>query len=103
MASSLFQYFHSITLLKPDTLQLTLSVSKSVSCLKHFTLDINALFDPSFVLCQVALQKVYNFATSNIFETCVSGRMVADMCRAAAKVRLRVWLLNMMKALQGHI
>ncbi|KAM7370631.1 hypothetical protein PAMP_010160 [Pampus punctatissimus] len=34
----------------------------------------------------VALQKVYNFATSNIFETCVSGRMVADMCRAAAKV-----------------
>ncbi|TKS89783.1 Proteasome activator complex subunit 4B [Collichthys lucidus] len=33
----------------------------------------------------LALQKVYNFATSNIFETCVSGRMVADMCRAAAK------------------
>ncbi|XP_061787911.1 proteasome activator complex subunit 4B-like [Nerophis lumbriciformis] len=33
----------------------------------------------------VALEKVYNFATSNIFETCVSGRMVADMCRAAAK------------------
>ncbi|KAM7381432.1 hypothetical protein PAMA_012322 [Pampus argenteus] len=37
-------------------------------------------------LTEVALQKVYNFATSNIFETCVSGRMVADMCRAAAKV-----------------
>ncbi|KAG7506391.1 proteasome activator complex subunit 4B-like [Solea senegalensis] len=34
---------------------------------------------------KVALHKVYNFATSNIFETCVSGRMVADMCRAAAK------------------
>lgn len=34
----------------------------------------------------MALQKVYNFSTSNIFETCVSGRMVADMCRAAAKV-----------------
>ncbi|KAM9831639.1 proteasome activator complex subunit 4B-like [Neosynchiropus ocellatus] len=33
----------------------------------------------------VALHKVYSFATSNIFETCVSGRMVADMCRAAAK------------------
>ncbi|XP_077359602.1 proteasome activator complex subunit 4B-like [Festucalex cinctus] len=33
----------------------------------------------------VALEKVYNFATSNIFETCVSGRMVADVCRAAAK------------------
>uniref|UniRef100_A0A8C3A4M3 Uncharacterized protein n=1 Tax=Cyclopterus lumpus TaxID=8103 RepID=A0A8C3A4M3_CYCLU len=33
----------------------------------------------------MALQKVYNFASSNIFETCVSGRMVADMCRAAAK------------------
>ncbi|XP_068162395.1 proteasome activator complex subunit 4B-like [Antennarius striatus] len=34
---------------------------------------------------KVALEKVFNFATSNIFETCVSGRMVADMCRAAAK------------------
>uniref|UniRef100_A0A8C9ZB62 Uncharacterized protein n=1 Tax=Sander lucioperca TaxID=283035 RepID=A0A8C9ZB62_SANLU len=33
----------------------------------------------------MALQKVFNFATANIFETCVSGRMVADMCRAAAK------------------
>uniref|UniRef100_A0A3Q3GH33 Proteasome activator Blm10 mid region domain-containing protein n=1 Tax=Labrus bergylta TaxID=56723 RepID=A0A3Q3GH33_9LABR len=33
----------------------------------------------------MALQKVYNFATCNVFETCVSGRMVADMCRAAAK------------------
>ncbi|XP_056286378.1 proteasome activator complex subunit 4B-like [Pseudoliparis swirei] len=34
---------------------------------------------------KMALQKVYHFASSNIFETCVSGRMVADMCRAAAK------------------
>uniref|UniRef100_A0A4W6FG58 Uncharacterized protein n=1 Tax=Lates calcarifer TaxID=8187 RepID=A0A4W6FG58_LATCA len=40
---------------------------------------------------EVALQKVYNFATSNIFETCVSGRMVADMCRAAAKVCMCVY------------
>uniref|UniRef100_A0A3Q0QZR4 Proteasome activator Blm10 mid region domain-containing protein n=1 Tax=Amphilophus citrinellus TaxID=61819 RepID=A0A3Q0QZR4_AMPCI len=39
----------------------------------------------SLEIYKVALQKVYNFATSNIFETCVSGRMVADMCRAAAK------------------
>uniref|UniRef100_A0A3B4AX17 Proteasome activator Blm10 mid region domain-containing protein n=1 Tax=Periophthalmus magnuspinnatus TaxID=409849 RepID=A0A3B4AX17_9GOBI len=39
----------------------------------------------SIQIYKVALQKVYNFATSNIFETCVSGRMVADMCRAAAK------------------
>ncbi|MEQ2202293.1 hypothetical protein XENOCAPTIV_012123 [Xenoophorus captivus] len=39
----------------------------------------------SFVVI-VALQKLYNFATSSIFETCVSGRMVADMCKAAAKV-----------------
>lgn len=37
---------------------------------------------------QVALEKVFNFATTNIFETRVSGRMVADMCRAAAKVSL---------------
>lgn len=35
---------------------------------------------------QVALEKVFNFATTNIFETRVSGRMVADMCRAASKV-----------------
>ncbi|XP_034049345.1 proteasome activator complex subunit 4B-like [Thalassophryne amazonica] len=34
---------------------------------------------------KVALQKVYTFSTSNTFETCVSGRMVAHMCRAAAK------------------
>uniref|UniRef100_A0A7N6FAQ8 Proteasome activator Blm10 mid region domain-containing protein n=1 Tax=Anabas testudineus TaxID=64144 RepID=A0A7N6FAQ8_ANATE len=39
----------------------------------------------SMEIYKVALQKVYNFATSNIFETCVSGRMVADMCRATAK------------------
>uniref|UniRef100_A0A668AU47 Proteasome activator complex subunit 4B n=1 Tax=Myripristis murdjan TaxID=586833 RepID=A0A668AU47_9TELE len=39
----------------------------------------------SIDIYKVALQKVYNFATTNIFETCVSGRMVADMCRAAAK------------------
>lgn len=35
---------------------------------------------------QVALVKVFNFATTNIFETRVAGRMVADMCRAASKV-----------------
>ncbi|XP_036438981.1 proteasome activator complex subunit 4A isoform X1 [Colossoma macropomum] len=34
---------------------------------------------------QVALEKVFIFATTNIFETHVAGRMVADMCRAAAK------------------
>uniref|UniRef100_A0A2K5ZD33 Proteasome activator subunit 4 n=1 Tax=Mandrillus leucophaeus TaxID=9568 RepID=A0A2K5ZD33_MANLE len=33
----------------------------------------------------VALQKVFNFSTSHIFETRVAGRMVADMCRAAVK------------------
>ncbi|XP_076868497.1 proteasome activator complex subunit 4A isoform X2 [Brachyhypopomus gauderio] len=33
----------------------------------------------------VALQKVFVFATTNIFETRVAGRMVADMCLAAAK------------------
>uniref|UniRef100_A0A8C3LQK6 Proteasome activator subunit 4 n=1 Tax=Chrysolophus pictus TaxID=9089 RepID=A0A8C3LQK6_CHRPC len=34
---------------------------------------------------KVALEKVFNFAISNIFETRVAGRMVADMCRAAVK------------------
>ncbi|EGV92976.1 Proteasome activator complex subunit 4 [Cricetulus griseus] len=33
----------------------------------------------------VALQKVFNFSVSHIFETRVAGRMVADMCRAAVK------------------
>lgn len=47
-----------------------------------------------FLLPQVALQKLYNFATSSIFETCVSGRMVADMCRAAAKVCLSSMIRN---------
>ncbi|GCB62155.1 hypothetical protein scyTo_0011429, partial [Scyliorhinus torazame] len=35
----------------------------------------------------VALDKVFNFATTNIFETRIAGRMVADMCRAASKCR----------------
>ncbi|KAK5608897.1 Proteasome activator complex subunit 4B [Crenichthys baileyi] len=43
------------------------------------------LTQSSTEIYKVALQKLYNFATSSIFETCVSGRMVAHMCRAAAK------------------
>ncbi|KAE8280512.1 Proteasome activator complex subunit 4B [Larimichthys crocea] len=39
----------------------------------------------SLDIFKVALDKVFNFATTNIFETRVSGRMVADMCRAASK------------------
>uniref|UniRef100_A0A672JBW9 Proteasome activator subunit 4a n=1 Tax=Salarias fasciatus TaxID=181472 RepID=A0A672JBW9_SALFA len=39
----------------------------------------------SLDIFKVALEKVFNFATTNIFETRVSGRMVADMCRATAK------------------
>ncbi|XP_072293387.1 proteasome activator complex subunit 4A isoform X1 [Eucyclogobius newberryi] len=39
----------------------------------------------SLDLFKVALEKVFNFATTNIFETRVAGRMVADMCRAASK------------------
>lgn len=41
---------------------------------------------------QVALQKVFNFSVSHIFETRVAGRMVADMCRAAVKVSSIVFL-----------
>uniref|UniRef100_A0A8C1XAY8 Proteasome activator subunit 4a n=1 Tax=Cyprinus carpio TaxID=7962 RepID=A0A8C1XAY8_CYPCA len=40
----------------------------------------------SMEIFQVALGKVFNFATTNIFETHVAGRMVANMCRAATKV-----------------
>ncbi|CAK6951662.1 proteasome activator complex subunit 4A isoform X1 [Scomber scombrus] len=39
----------------------------------------------SLDIFKVALGKVFNFATTNIFETRVAGRMVADMCRAASK------------------
>uniref|UniRef100_A0A8C1DL05 Proteasome activator subunit 4 n=1 Tax=Cyprinus carpio carpio TaxID=630221 RepID=A0A8C1DL05_CYPCA len=39
----------------------------------------------SMEIFQVALGKVFNFATTNIFETHVAGRMVANMCRAATK------------------
>ncbi|XP_051507905.1 proteasome activator complex subunit 4A isoform X2 [Myxocyprinus asiaticus] len=39
----------------------------------------------SMKIFQVALEKMFNFATTKIFETHVAGRMVADMCRAAAK------------------
>uniref|UniRef100_A0A8C3SWB5 Proteasome activator subunit 4 n=1 Tax=Chelydra serpentina TaxID=8475 RepID=A0A8C3SWB5_CHESE len=39
----------------------------------------------SIEIFKVALEKVFNFAVSNIFETRVAGRMVADMCRAAVK------------------
>uniref|UniRef100_A0A3B4GPM2 Proteasome activator subunit 4 n=1 Tax=Pundamilia nyererei TaxID=303518 RepID=A0A3B4GPM2_9CICH len=39
----------------------------------------------SLDIFKVALEKVFIFATTNIFETRVAGRMVADMCRAAAK------------------
>uniref|UniRef100_A0A669EYC8 Proteasome activator subunit 4a n=1 Tax=Oreochromis niloticus TaxID=8128 RepID=A0A669EYC8_ORENI len=34
----------------------------------------------SLDIFKVALEKVFNFATTNIFETRVAGRMVADMC-----------------------
>uniref|UniRef100_A0A8C7K2D1 Proteasome activator subunit 4 n=1 Tax=Oncorhynchus kisutch TaxID=8019 RepID=A0A8C7K2D1_ONCKI len=40
----------------------------------------------SIDIFKVALEKVFIFATTNIFETRVAGRMVADMCRAASKV-----------------
>lgn len=39
-------------------------------------------------ILKVALQKVFDFSISHIFETRVAGRMVADMCRAAVKVSL---------------
>ena len=40
-----------------------------------------------FYLPQVALDKLYRFATSHVFESEVAGRMCSDMCAAAAKVR----------------
>ncbi|XP_046884684.1 proteasome activator complex subunit 4A isoform X1 [Hypomesus transpacificus] len=39
----------------------------------------------SMDIFKVALEKVFRFATTNMFETHVAGRMVADMCRAASK------------------
>uniref|UniRef100_A0A3Q2Y0U2 Proteasome activator subunit 4 n=1 Tax=Hippocampus comes TaxID=109280 RepID=A0A3Q2Y0U2_HIPCM len=53
-------------------------------------LGLSSTFSTILIQCSldifmVALEKVFNFATTNIFETRVAGRMVADMCRAAAK------------------
>ncbi|XP_078505604.1 proteasome activator complex subunit 4 isoform X2 [Lissotriton helveticus] len=41
----------------------------------------------SLEIFKVALGKVFNYAISNIFETRVSGKMAADMCRATVKCR----------------
>lgn len=35
---------------------------------------------------QVALKKLFHFATSHVFESEVAGKMCADMCAAASKV-----------------
>ncbi|XP_063300040.1 proteasome activator complex subunit 4 [Pelobates fuscus] len=53
-------------------------------------LGLTTTFSTIFTQCsseifKVALEKVFNFAVSNLFETRVSGRMVADLCRAAVK------------------
>ncbi|XP_053094465.1 proteasome activator complex subunit 4B isoform X1 [Pangasianodon hypophthalmus] len=60
----------------------------------------------SIEIFKVALEKVFNFATTNIFETRVAGRMVADMCRAAAKCHpaesLRLFVPHCCNAI-GHI
>lgn len=50
------------------------------NCILTFVVSVGGIFE------QVALEKVFNFATTNIFETRVAGRMLADMCRAACKV-----------------
>lgn len=47
----------------------------------------------SLCYLQVALEKLFYFATSHVFESEVSGRMCADMCSAAAKVScLHKWV-----------
>ena len=45
-------------------------------------------------LLQVALDKLFRFATSHVFETEVAGRMCADMCAAAAKVMSELYVCN---------
>lgn len=61
----------------------------------HYLIYMKLLKTCIALLSQVALGKVFNFATTNIFETRVAGRMVADMCRAASKVSsLRLLLLG---------
>lgn len=45
-------------------------------------------------LLQVALDKLFRFATSHVFETEVAGRMCADMCAAAAKVMYELRVCN---------
>ncbi|XP_061414922.1 proteasome activator complex subunit 4 isoform X2 [Lethenteron reissneri] len=45
------------------------------------------LMQASPQIYKAALDKLFNFATTNIFEARVAGKMAADMCRASAKCR----------------
>uniref|UniRef100_UPI00358F6C57 proteasome activator complex subunit 4 isoform X3 n=1 Tax=Myxine glutinosa TaxID=7769 RepID=UPI00358F6C57 len=45
------------------------------------------LTQTSLPIFKAALDKIFNFVTTTIFETRVAGKMAANMCRAAAKCR----------------
>ena len=55
------------------------------------------------LISQVALDKLYRFATSRVFESEVAGKMCADMCCSAAKVRPVVTLRRFVPACTAAI
>ncbi|XP_031434367.1 proteasome activator complex subunit 4A isoform X3 [Clupea harengus] len=74
----------------PDLTREEMETEKMTHLESLVELGLSSTFSTILTQCsmeifQVALEKVFNFATTNIFETHVSGRMVADMCRAATK------------------
>ncbi len=53
-----------------------------------------------FVCSQAAVNRLYSFISTRVFETKVSGKMVANMCRGAAKVSVMcifVWTCMLKK------
>ncbi|XP_076141905.1 proteasome activator complex subunit 4A [Alosa pseudoharengus] len=74
----------------PDLTREEMETEKMTHLESLVELGLSSTFSTVLTQCsmeifQVALEKVFNFATTNIFETHVSGRMVSDMCRAATK------------------
>uniref|UniRef100_A0A8C1X656 Proteasome activator subunit 4a n=1 Tax=Cyprinus carpio TaxID=7962 RepID=A0A8C1X656_CYPCA len=98
-ASAEFEYFvlqfidRCFALIEMSTLEQTreeMETEKMTNLESLVELGLSSTFCTILIQCsmeifQVALEKVFNFATTNIFETHVAGRMVADMCRAATK------------------
>lgn len=55
-------------------------------CDMHFNYSVDVYLCLEIVF-QVALDKLFRFATTKVFESETAGQMCCDMCAAAAKVQ----------------